>query len=827
MIGVSSGFTVDLFDAGDHGSDVLGTKAATLARLSARGFRVPEGFVITRAACDRILGATGDVGSTTETDMPDEVWREVRSHLDQLGGGPFAVRSSGLAEDLGHASFAGQYETVLGVQGPQAVAAAVGRCLASASSEQVRAYTGSDATAPMAVLVQRMIDANVAGVAFTANPITGDPEVLVSAVKGLGDRLVSGQVTPDEWIDRGGEASCVRSSEGVLDEQLTIEIADLARAVERLFGSPQDIEWAIADGKTFVLQARPITALPVAPDLEAPSDGFWVKATAHFPTPFTPFGASVYLPTTSKVMGELAEEFGLLLEGIEELSLGGEVYERMIPLGGKDRPPPPSWAMWLAARLAPPLRRRARAAQAAVAPGAPERILDSWEHEWRPAFVAEIAELRSVDLASLDDNAVLDHLDRLKDLLRRGLSLHFRLHAPHALAVYELGVVCKELLGWDVTRALGLLTGTSVASSQPGRELHDLAERIAADPAALRAVNDEREDLLSGLRRSAPWAAAEFDDYLERYGHRTISYDPGDPTLFERPHVVAGMLAEQVRTVSSPASSEAGSQPDAVAEARTQLAGRSEQDRARFERTLAFAQRAYGQREDNISWLDNRPCGLLRYCAVEIGNRLSRRGELAHPGDAVFLEEPELRAALIGGEDDDHRALVARRKAERAWVMAHPGPPSYGKDPGPPPDLSPLPEALRLVNASFINLMDLIVAPSTPQDTGNQLRGLPGSPGRYSGTVRIVREETEFAKLKPGEVLVAPTTSPPWSVLFLNAGAVITDGGGVLSHTAVIAREYGIPAVLATGEATRRLSDGDHVVVDGSSGIVSVGSAAG
>lgn len=827
MIGVDSGFVVDLFDGGDYGSDVLGTKAATLAHLAAAGFRVPDGFVITRAACDRIVAAAGDVGSTTEADMPAEVWKQVRSHLERLGEGPVAVRSSGLAEDLSHASFAGQYETVLDVEGPQALAAAVGRCLASAGSGQVRAYTGSEERAPMALLVQRMIPADVAGVAFTANPITGDPDVLVSAVKGLGDRLVSGQVTPDEWVVRAGEASCVRSPEGVLDEQLTIGIADLATALERLLGVSQDVEWAIADGEIFVLQARPITALPVAPNLEVPSEGFWLKATAHYPTPFTPFGASVYLLLTSEVIAALAEEFGLLLEGIEELSLGGEVYERMIPLGGKDRPPPPSWAMWLAARLAPPLRRRARAAQSAVASGAPERILDSWENEWRPAFVAEIGELRSVDLASLDDPGLLGHLDRLKDLLRRGLELHFRLHVPHALAVYQLGEICEELLGWDVARALCLLTGTSVASSEPGRELRALAERIAADPAALRTVIDQRQDLLAGLRQSAPWAAAAFADYLDRYGHRTVSYDPGDPTLFERPHVVAGMLAEQVRKVTSTDTPDADVQPHALAEARNMLAGRSEHDRARFEQDLAFAQRAYGQREDNISWLDNRPCALLRYCAVEMGNRLARRGVLAHAGDAVFLEEAELRSALSEHNQCDLRALVGRRRAERAWVMAHPGPPSYGKDPGPPPDLSPLPAALRLVNAAFINLMDLIAAPSTPQHTESQLRGLPGSPGRYSGTVRIVHDETQFATLKPGEVLVAPTTSPPWSVLFLNAGAVITDGGGVLSHTAVIAREYGIPAVLATGDATRRLCNGDQVIVDGSTGVVSMAVAAG
>lgn len=825
MTEADTAFVVSLHDGDDHGADVMGTKAATLARLAASGFRVPEGFVVTTSACDRILATLGGLGrSPIGADLPEDVWAEVISGLDQLGSRSLAVRSSGSAEDLSDASYAGQYTTMLDVEGPDAVAAAIAGCLASGSSDQVRAYKGSAGRAPMAVLIQRMVPARAAGVAFTANPVTGDPEVLVSAVTGIGERLVSGQATPDEWVVRGSEATCVRSAEEALGPDEAREIAALAKSIERTFGSPQDVEWAVAADQVFVLQARPITALPVAPEIEIPTEGFWLKDTSHFPTPFTPFGASVYLPALSGVSGPLADEFGLLLEGFEARSLGGEVYMRMIPLGGRDRRPPPSWAMWLAARLAPPIRRRARAAHVAVESRLPERILVRWENEWRPAFAEEIGALRGIDLGRLDDQALLAHLDRLKDLLGRGAHLHFRLHAPHSMAVYQLGEICHELLGWDVTRALHLLTGTSVASSEPGRELRALAVRFAADPTILELITTPGGDRLGALREVAPWAAKEFEEYLERYGHRTVGYDPGDPTLFERPEMVLGLLAEQMRDSVAAGAATPPVLPEAVAQARVELAGRGEEDQARFEQALAYAQRAYGQREDNISWLDNQPCALLRYSAIEIGRRLTERHILAHPNDAVFLDEEELRMALTGSTGDV-RHVVVRRKAERAWVVTHPGPDSYGRDPGPPPDLSPLPPALRMANAALANLMQLIMGPTTPQDTTDSLRGVPASPGLYSGTVRVVRDETEFAKLLPGDVLVAPATSPPWSILFLQAGAVVTDGGGVLSHTAVIAREYGIPAVLATGEATRRLCDGDLVTVDGSSGLVSLGGA--
>jgi pyruvate,water dikinase len=303
-----------------------------------------------------------------------------------------------------------------------------------------------------------------------------------------------------------------------------------------------------------------------------------------------------------------------------------------------------------------------------------------------------------------------------------------------------------------------------------------------------------------------------------------LNYDPGEPTLFERPDIVVAMLAELARNPST-APDHTGGQNEGLTEARSALAVRGEEDRGRFDRALAYARRAYAQREDNVVWLDSQPSALLRYCAIEIGRRLVDRNELDRASDAVFLEAAELRTALVKKDPGGLRRLVARRKSERAWVIAHPGPPSYGPVPSPPPPLSLLPPAMRIVHTALLQSVALMMAPDTAQDGSNELRGVPGSPGRYSGTVRVVRDETEFAKLGPGEVLVAPVTSPPWSVLFLQAGAVVTDGGGLLSHTAVIAREYNIPAVLATGEATSRLRDGDVVTVDGAKGVVTIGAS--
>jgi pyruvate,water dikinase len=222
-----------------------------------------------------------------------------------------------------------------------------------------------------------------------------------------------------------------------------------------------------------------------------------------------------------------------------------------------------------------------------------------------------------------------------------------------------------------------------------------------------------------------------------------------------------------------------------------------------------------------VIWTDNVPSGLLRYTAIEIGRRLAERGAIAHAEDAVFLEEEELRTALHGQPRDLHD-LVAQRRAERAWVIAHPGPASYGQAPSEP-DLRGLPPALRHITGALLYFLELSQPVAEAHDGG--MAGVPGSPGLHTGPARVIHDESEFSRLRPGDVLVCPITSPAWSLLFAQAGAVVTDGGGVLAHAAVIAREYAIPAVLATGDATRRLRDGEIVTVDGTAGLVRIHAA--
>jgi pyruvate,water dikinase len=241
-----------------------------------------------------------------------------------------------------------------------------------------------------------------------------------------------------------------------------------------------------------------------------------------------------------------------------------------------------------------------------------------------------------------------------------------------------------------------------------------------------------------------------------------------------------------------------------------------------FRRALDRAQAAYPVREDNEFFTISLPLGVTRIAALELGRRLAQRGQTDTRDDVFFLELTEARQALESG--DSRHSLVGRRKGELAWVKAHPGPGSYGTDPGPPPSFAALPAEARFVMEALLWGVDRAFETerSAQRQRGGKepITGVAASPGSYTGPARIVMDESQFGKIQPGDVLVCPITSPVWSVLFPSLGALISDTGGILSHPAIIAREYQIPAVVAVGNATQILTDDQLVTVDGSAGVV-------
>ncbi len=791
---------IDLDDPAARDTTRCGGKAAALAELRAAGFPTPPGVV---------LPADAAAGWPAGDPAPEALRREAVAAVDRFGGAPLAVRSSGVAEDLAGASFAGAYVSVLGVEGADAVVAAVSRCLAARHLARVSAYRGGEAP-PLAVLIQPMVAPEAAGIAFTADPVTGDRDVVrVSAVPGLGDHLAEGTVEPEEWDVRDGTATRrPESAVTALEAAVAAAVADVARRVAEHFGTPQDVEWALAGGEVLLLQARPITALPTPPAETLPGGG-WEKDVAHFPEQVTPFGASLYAGAMDSGVPAMAETFGLMIKAMEIKVIGGEVYARVVPVIGPAEPKgpnPPAWLLGLLARVLPPLRRRAAAAERAVANGLLESIPQRWEAEWRPELQSEIERLLAVDLAGLDDATLIEHSRECLQLMQRGSHIHFQLFVPYLVDLHELVVAGRDLLGWDEAATMRLLA--SPASVAGRRELTSLRSRL--DDRAVAALRARPADPVAALAEVGPDLAGELADWLTTHGWRTANYDPGSPALAERPGLVTRLLLAAEDVPESDAAAQA------EAEARARLDGH---DLARFEGLLARARRTYPQREDNVILTDNVPCGLLRRWLIEAGHRLVDRGVLPRADDAAYLDIDEIIAALRSEPETDPAAAAARRRGEWAWTRAHPGPKHVGAT-APPPDVSKLPGAFGRINGALLWAIGHEFPEPAAAPDGAGLVGVAASPGSYTGPARIIHGETEFSKLLPGDVLVCPVTTPAWSPLFSLAGAVVSDGGGVLSHAAIVAREHGLPAVLGTHTATRSLRDGQLVTVDGGAGTV-------
>src|SRR6266536_1537798 len=309
----------------------------------------PQGGHAGRAQAGRVPGARGRGRHDRGAGAGPGRGRAGRRCRPGPGGGGAAARRGRGRRAAGWRAAGGAL--LRGGRGPAR------RLLRRAVRERPRRSRGAGREVAMAVLVQPIVAAEAAGVAFSADPVTGDRDtVVVSAVRGLGDRLVAGGASPDEWVARGAAATCRAAPEGAIDAKVAADVAALARRVEARLGAPQDIEWALAGGELVLLQARPITALPdqapvpVPVPVEVPP-GFWEREASHAPKPWTPMTLSALGQARSRATRGAFAEFGLLAETLEFAQIGGWEYTRLVPLGGKDRPAPPAWLMPLLIRL--------------------------------------------------------------------------------------------------------------------------------------------------------------------------------------------------------------------------------------------------------------------------------------------------------------------------------------------------------------------------------------------------------------------------------------------------------------------------------------------
>jgi pyruvate,water dikinase len=786
---------------------VAGGKASNLGELIRAGFPVPPGFVVTTDAYRMIvqssnLGVSGSDRTAVRAAfeavvIPDQLWQAIARGYARLGGGPVAVRSSATTEDLPEATFAGQQDTYLNVVGEQAVVDAVRRCWGSLWTDRAIAYRDKLGIAPhevtMAVVVQAMVQADHAGVMFTADPVTGDRDrIVVDANPGLGEAVVSGLVTPEhhvldgrgrvrthtpgrqEVVIRGAAGGGVRQESGDtvverLPGPVLQRLARLGTAVGRHFGTPQDIEWAYANGQVSLVQTRPMTALPPPPvRLNAAQRRLGSVLLEYLPVRPYPIDMSTWIPYgPAGLMGKVVGHFGVR-DAFEDLfrERDGVVEAFMLPS------PRPSWGM---------LRT-------------PYRVVSlAWRYDparWTddPGFVdflARVREAADLDAAGLPWSRLIRLPRRALDLVAPITGLRIRYLPGSGLALLRLFLALAALRR---TALFGdLILGAHTRTADGNRELEALASLVRDDPALADAVASMDLDRLKEFDDFH----AEFRAFLAEHGHREtvtpILATP--PTWGEAPQTVLGLIKVLAASPPRPVNPSGVAMRELLSHPWLHRAGR----RTRITRWARAAQHGIAFREDSHFYF-MLPLPILRRALLEIGRRLRDGGVLAEPEQVFHLRLEELEtlgdpAALPEADRRRLRSLVRSRSARREELAG-----------------------VRLIDPR-------LVFPA--RDHGDALvSGAPASGGVVTGPVAVIRGPEEFAKLNAGDVLVCPYTNPSWTPLFQRAAAVVVDAGGIGSHAAIVAREYGIPAIMGTAVGTEVLTDGQVVTVDGDTGRV-------
>jgi pyruvate,water dikinase len=446
-------------------------------------------------------------------------------------------------------------------------------------------------------------------------------------------------------------------------------------------------------------------------------------------------------------------------------------------------------------------------------------LQDLWEREWLPEIKQHLAAMRAFDLAGASAPELLAHLDETEQRLGRLWEIHFLLAFPMLLALSLFDDVYRDLFGdEDAFQAYRLLQGFENKTLESNQQMWALSRTAVADP-TVRQVFETLAvgEIVPALQESGPGRAflATLQTFLAVYGRRGDAWGLRPPGWIEDPTSVIRNLKEYVaqpdRDLAGERAALIEERERLLAETRARLAGYPRQVVGQFEGLLKSAQFANVLSEEHGYWIDFSSTYEVRLVFLELGKRFAAAGVLDEPDGVFFLTIDEIRATAEALPALNRRALVAERRAELAQAAAITPPPVLGTPPAGPPPQDPIGRAIVKMFGS---------GPPPPSDVPTELRGSAGSPGTVSGTARVVRSLDEADRLRPGDILVAEFTAPPWTPLFATVSAVVTDAGGILSHCAVVAREYGIPAVVGTARATATIRDGQRVEVDGDAGLV-------
>ncbi len=553
------------------------------------------------------------------------------------------------------------------------------------------------------------------------------------------------------------------------------------------------------------------TAASPAPEWPAPGPGTWELDTAHFaPTVSRPVRDMVEA-AMERGLGDGMELAGAPLKTMRARFVNGFFYTRLVPLVGGDRdlPMPPNSVMWLVTRVHPAFRRRAKRSAAALDDRYWNGEYARWEAEWKPTLVATNRRLGAVDVGTLDDVGLAEHLDRVwRHVVASGI-LHFRLHSSD-LAPIGLLLVRSSKVGIDPAEAMSALAGASPATSAPAAALAAIAaevDAVGAQPATLGEV-----------RSASATAATMLDDYLAEYGDRLTGYDIRDQTLAEMPATVLASIRRgpSNATVASDAEGRGDEALDALLDAVP--AGR----RTEFARLVRDARMLYGLRDENgpltVAW----PGGILRRAVLEAGNRLVGHGRIDDT-EHVFDATVDEMISLLRASDDAPVGFELARRCDVRMAQASFRPPAVLGRPPEQPGIDVLPGRMPEMMGAVLMVTTLLENERGATGTPLGLEGVGVGTVAVRGTARVVADADEaLASVEPGDIVVTRFTAPTFNAVLAMAGGIVTEGGGLLSHTAVIARELGIPAVVGVARALDEIPDGVPIEVDPVAGTVRV-----
>jgi rifampicin phosphotransferase len=853
---------------------LAGGKGANLGELSHAGLPVPPGFVLTTTAYDAFVEVSGIKGevvalaSVPPTEdpaafeevaggirtlfsgghVPEEMAEEILAAYHELGQDaqtPVAVRSSATAEDLAGASFAGQQETYLNVRAESALLEAVKNCWASLWTARAMAYRARQGIDPasvsLAVVVQRMVESEAAGVMFTANPSNGRrDQTTISAAWGLGESVVSGTVTPDSIVvekesgrvlsretadkgvmtvysENGTEQRPVpeaRRRQAVLDDGAAAELVRYGKRIEELYGTPQDIEWALAGDEFFVVQARTITALP-EPMADPPATwsvpdpkGFYVRASIveQMPDPLSPLFADLADQSVTRSLRKLMNE----LLGSDTIREGDLAF------------PAINGYAYYYYKMAAILRISAKAL--AVLPSLYGSGKASGVRRWReyshPRYATIVEEWEAKPPADLP---AVGLIAGARELLDAGTEYYTSVQTIIPIAASSelsfTGFYDRLIRRDGDPPGQTFLLGFDSTPIRAEKSLYDLAMWCGEHPELAAALVDTPSDRALELLRmeESPVSMDErvwddwrlrFQTHLHTYGYAVYNLDFVNPVPADDPAPLFDTLKFYLR----------GEGQNPHERQRRMVRRREEATRAVLERLdpargrligrlLRWAQDAAPVREDaladtGLAW------PVMRRMLLELGSRLFEAGAVEKPADVFWLRRDELEdmaSSLDAGETQLPSLDEPVEQRRMLW---------RGQRRVTPPQLLP--------KDSWLKVFESLMPAASEEQTGDTIKGIAASGGQVTAAARVLGGPGDFGQMRPGEVLVAAITTPAWTSLFAMASAVVTDVGGPLSHSSIVAREYGIPAVLGTGVATRRIRSEQNISVDGDAGTVTL-----